>query len=90
MFEGCGRVGIMCVHWSRSGMQRQYRVILPVGGVGGCFCPTGAVAAACGFRAVNRDGSIRIVLDGCGYSGEDEIASALSSVLGRKISYDAL
>lgn len=83
------RIAIMQVGRSASGMSREYRVI--VSWLDGSFCcPTGAVANACGFRTRDAGGSIRIVLRGCNFSGEDEIAEAIGAVLGRKISYDAL
>lgn len=80
-------IGIMVSeeHRSRSGTRSGYRITVAAKD-GMIYCPTGAVAAACG-RQVRTDyrGRALVMVDGFGSSAEDEIAKDLSRIMGREV-----
>lgn len=84
------RIAIMCTRVSRAG-RRFYRIIAMDGRRKQLYTPTGAVAAALGLRVVDGvGGHVELVLDGGQYVGGEELAAALSTLVGKELQIDQL
>lgn len=90
MLEGVERIGVLLVR--ASGERRFYRVIVTAPkNRGMLYTPTGAIAAALGYRIVDGTaGAIEIVLDGGNFDGHHEIAADLAKLCGRTFELDRM
>lgn len=88
MLQHAQRIAVLCT--VTRGERRYYRVIV-TNKHGEFYSPTGAIAAALGFRVVDGEaGHIEIVLNGGNFDGHHEIASELGKLLGRELAFDRL
>lgn len=78
-------LAIELIKRSDSGLTRYYRVYVAIGHRVESI--TGAVGSAAGMSTREICGRWAVVVRGCGFSGEDKIASNLSRALGRDVKY---